>query len=619
MIQKSKKSLYKLLIFILSFEAVVFFQYLIKNPNQDLSYTNSWSSVLLFVVVYKLYSSFDFTKISRKSMYVFLCLATLYSMLLVSGVNLYRYNNIYFISLKTWIKIIGNLPLLFIIVNYIFQSLPRLNTIFTASNSLQRFFDCRKTWRVLWLGMMIVWLIELFVTFPGNYAYDAGYQLQSYLNTGEVYLHHPLAHTELLIFFVLKLGKNILGSEIQGLFIYTLLQIALLSFAYSRILEYLRRINLNYAIRICFFVIFCFSPYIGIMSISVTKNVAYTASFIILILWYLEREKWILRLGKLRYWAIFVLFALINLVFENQGIYVITLSLIFSFIYQKSIRKELLISCIVIIFGTVIYNGPVTRGLNGHIDKEDRVRESLSVPIMQLSSVASQKNLNITSDEVEQVRTYIPNYKMYETQNCQALSDPLKSNFNSHHYIKNKLTFWLLWLKLAERNPNEYLNAFSKMTAGYWYSDTTYPDHRSYYKYFLEYSSYVEKEHKNESAWHHEKIVTPKVLKPLYRFYANFIDDYLNQRIPVISMIDSIGFNVYVLLFFTAWLIIFNQKKYIFLTVMPLSLLGTFLLGPVVLYRYAFPIISLVPLCIGIMISKSKIRMEKEYETNSPK
>ncbi|HIS89066.1 hypothetical protein HHK02_06525 [Limosilactobacillus reuteri] len=610
MIEENRKSLYKLLAFILSFEAVVFFQYLIKDPNQGLSYTNSWSSVLLFVVIYKLYSSTDFLKNSRRSIFVLLCLATIYSILLVIGVNLYRYNNVNFMSLKTWIKVIGNLPLLFVIVNYIYLSLPQLNSIFSTNNALQRFFNCRETWKLLWFGMIIFWLIELFATYPGNYAYDAGYQLQSYLNTREIYLHHPLAHTELLIFFVLKIGRNILGGETQGLFIYTFLQILWLSFAYSRVLEYLRKINLNYAIRICFFVIFCLSPYIGIMSISVTKNVPYTASFIILVLWYLERKNWLLKFGKLKYWTIFVLFALINLIFENQGVYVITLSLVFAFLFQKSIRKELLLSCIAILFGTVIYNGPVTRSLNGHIDKEDRVRESLSIPIMQLSSVASQKNLDITSDEVNQVRIYIPNYKMYESQNCQSLSDPLKSSFNSDQYIKNKQNFWKLWFKLAKQNPNEYLNAFAKMTIGYWYPDTSYPDRRSYYKYFLEYSSYVKQEHKNEKAWHHERVATPKALKPLYKFYTNFVNSYPNQRIPVISMIDSIGFNVFILLFFTAWMIIFKERKYIFLIVLTLSLLGTFLLGPVVLYRYAFPIVSVVPLCVGIMISESQKMME---------
>ena len=41
MIEENRKSLYKLLAFILSFEAVVFFQYLIKDPSQGLSYTTS--------------------------------------------------------------------------------------------------------------------------------------------------------------------------------------------------------------------------------------------------------------------------------------------------------------------------------------------------------------------------------------------------------------------------------------------------------------------------------------------------------------------------------------------------------------------------------------------------
>ena len=614
MLINMKKNTYKLLIAFLAIESVIFVQYLIKNPNQDLSYSNSWISVLAFIAFYKLYEWVNLSKLGRKSSVAFFCLAIIYTMLLVCGVNLYRFNNVNIIQLKTWIKVVGNVPLIFVVIVYIYNYLPKMNYFLSTNNKVRNFFEWRKAWLILWLIMFLCWSIVLFTTFPGNYSYDAGYQLQSYLNSGVINLHHPLAHTELLIFFVLRVGKGLLGSTRQGLFIYTILQVLWLSFAYSRMLEYLRKINLNYVFRLLIFLVFCISPYISIMAVSATKNVPYTASFIILILWYLQRNTLLKRINRLSYWSIFVCLALVNLVFENQGIYVILLAIIFSAICQKNIRKELLISCIGILLGSAIYNGPVTKALHGYADPKDRARESLSIPVMQLSSVAAQKGTNISHQEIDEVKEYIPNYEVYVSKNCKSLSDPLKSNFNSDKYLKNKKAFWNLWLKLGKKNIAEYSNAFSKMTVGYWYPDTSYPDWRSWNKRFLEYTSYIRTEHKNEKAWYNVPVTTPRMLKPLYEYYSQFTKSYPDQKVPVISMINSIGFNVYILFFFAVWMIIFDRKKYIFLLILTIGLWGTFLLGPVVIYRYAFPIVSVVPLCAGIMIAKSKSLMEKKYE-----
>lgn len=614
MLINMKKNTYKLLIAFLAIESVMFVQYLIKNPNQDLSYSNSWISVLAFIVFYKMYEQVNLSRLEQKSSIVFFCLAIIYAMLLVCGVNLYRFNNVNIIRLNTWIKIAGNVPLIFVVIIYIYNCLPKMNDFLLTNNKIKNFFEWRESWLILWLIIFLCWCIVLFTTFPGNYSYDAGYQLQSYLNNGAINLHHPLAHTELLIFFVLRVGKGFLGSARQGLFIYTIGQVLWLSFAYSRILEYLRKINLNYVFRLLILLIFCISPYINIMAVSVTKNVPYTASFVILILWYLQRDTLLKKINRLSYWIIFVCFALVNLVFENQGIYVIILAIVVSVICQKNIRKELLISCIAILLGSIIYNGPVTKALHGYADPKDRVRESLSIPVMQLSSVAAQKGTNISRQEIDKVREYVPNYKLYELQNCQALSDPLKSRFNSDKYLKNKKAFWNLWVKLGKKNVAEYLNAFGKMTVGYWYPDTSYPDGRSWNKRFLEYTSYIRTEHKGESAWYNVPVTTPQILRPLYEYYSQFTEFYPDQKVPVISMIDSIGFNIYVLFFFAAWIIIFNRKKYVFLLILAIGLWGTFLLGPVVIYRYAFPIISVVPLCTGIMIAKSKDLMEKKHE-----
>lgn len=610
MLINRKRNIYKLLITILSFESVIFVQYLLKNPNQDLSYSNSWISVLVFIVFYKMYEYTDLSKLERKSSLVLVCLSILYAMLLVPGVNLYHFNSINVSQLNTWIKVIGNIPLIFIIIIYAYNCLPKINETFSTDNKLKRFFDWRRSWLIIWLIIILCWFVVLLTTFPGNYSYDAGYQLQDYLNHKAINLHHPLAHTELLIFFVLRVGKDTLGSARQGLFIYTLVQVLWLSFAYSRMLEYLRKINLNYIFRLCILLLFCISPYFGIMSISATKNVPYTASFIILILWYLQRNMLLKRMNRLSYWLIFSCLALVNLVFENQGIYVILLALVVSAIYQKNIRKELLISCVVILLGGIIYNGPVTKSLHGYSLPKDRARESLSIPIMQLSSVASQKGKNITRHEVSEVRGYIPNYKIYVSTNCQALSDPLKGDFNSGKYLKDKKAFWILWAKLGQKNIVEYLNAFGKMTVGYWYPDTSYPDWRTWYKPYLEHADHTER--KGDKYWYYIPITTPQVLEPLYEYYNQFNKSYHDQRVPVLSMINSIGFNVYILFFFAAWIIIFSKKRYVFLLVMTIGLWGTFLLGPVVLYRYAFSIVSVVPLCAGIMIAKSKDLMENK-------
>ena len=80
--------------------------------------------------------------------------------------------------------------------------------------------------------------------------------------------------------------------------------------------------------------------------------------------------------------------------------------------------------------------------------------------------------------------------------------------------------------------------------------------------------------------------------------------DMLLDKIPVISIVANEAFPFWLMVIAAAFVL--RRKKYRFLCAMllPLGYWGTLLLGPVIVVRYAFPLIVLVPLLAGICFQK---------------
>ena len=102
--------------------------------------------------------------------------------------------------------------------------------------------------------------------------------------------------------------------------------------------------------------------------------------------------------------------------------------------------------------------------------------ESLSIPVQQISAVASQPN-NLTPEQTELLENVVDIDRIADTYE-PVISDPIKSIIrekdNQDYIAEHKEDFLKLWISLGLSYPDIYLKAYVNQTCGYWYPDVQY-------------------------------------------------------------------------------------------------------------------------------------------------
>lgn len=590
------KSTDKWLITGMSFVTSIAAQFLLKIPNGNQNfYTNGFLSVLVFIASIFFFNYFYhkyLNSLNHREVVVSTLLGILFSILSVIGSNLYQSDSTQIGSLRTWVIIILLVPVLSALTVVI---LDISSFKFISRNVIKQ--SSKHTFLITWLLIVLCWLPTWMVSFPGNWVYDAGFQVNYFVNTGQFDLNHPLAHSLLLVFFVLKIGKGLFGSTQVGLMLYTLFQIVLLSFSYAVLLSYLRSFRLNKWVWWGIFCLLVLSPYNSLMAVSATKNVPYTATFILIVVLLSDYSHLVGKLGIWKYWGIFIAITFINCIFLSQGIYVVLFAFLMGIVFTTGMRRQLFWCLVVIMALFQLYSGPVTSHLKGVSNPDDKKREMLSVPIMQVTSVAVDKNGNITPSQLKMVKKSIPVYKQYAIKSNEGLADQFKGTFNLESLGK----FKKLWVVLGLRNITDYVDAFARLSIGYWYPGSNAPNQWATKN--MEYNP-IALQRTNPHVWYDVKSISIPGMKWLQNFYVQFVREPQTEKLPVISFLTNIAFNMWIVFLFVGWVIINRKRNYAVLIGLLLGLWGTLLLGPIVLYRYAFPIMSVTPLLIAIMMKK---------------
>ena len=89
-------------------------------------------------------------------------------------------------------------------------------------------------------------------------------------------------------------------------------------------------------------------------------------------------------------------------------------------------------------------------------------------------------------------------------------------------------------------------------------------------------------------------------------FYDKLSYENTYQKIPVVSMFFSSGMTCWIMLLYAGWCIYIKKYKHLVAFTFVFGLWLTLLLGPVVLYRYIYPIVISDAVFAGCVFSKIK-------------
>lgn len=456
----------------------------------------------------------------------------------------------------------------------------------------KKYFFC--LWGILFLAYMSPFL----ASFPGFFTYDAETEVYMVF-TGKYSAHHPVLHV-ILLGWIIRAVHYITKSYNVGIACYILFQMAVMSACFSYMMSFLYKIGVRRLIRIisiCFLALF---PTVSMFVCCSTKDSMFSGGVVLFTTLLLEMGRdseafWQKKSKRICFAAaVFLILA-----FRNNGLYALAVFFIlFAMLYRKYWKKWILtIMAAFFIFG-------VSTGLLGKVFHfmPGELAEMLCVPMQQLARTYAQAPDSFTEQEKETLFTLLPEpiLKKYNPK----LADNVKVNFLEDNFKNDPGKYISLWASMGIKHPDIYVNSFLANTYGYWYPDTVPDGYSGKTISSLVYgdSSYFAFETERPGERIH-------LLPRLENFYRKCSLEIYQQKLPVVSMLFSMGFWHWCYAFLAIYLILTGNGRQAFAFAPTGLIYLTVLLGPIALVRYVLYFFFLVPLLPALIFDTGKFKI----------
>lgn len=436
-------------------------------------------------------------------------------------------------------------------------------------------------------ALIFVSFVPMFVIqYPGSFQYDTMTQVAQ-VASGQYSTFHPLLHT-LLLRFALSFYDVFESFEKCGV-VYSITQMLLVSGCFALICASLSRSVSRRAahMTMAFFVLY---PVHMTFACSSTKDVLFGTFCALYVALCLEE----MRCGKLSatHRAEQVVSGVLACLLRNNMIYAVLVWLCVLAIFRRPFRRMLLFGVMIVVTSRVCNAGLVaaTNADGGSIV------EMLSVPIQQLTRARIHHPEAFTPEEAALMdkgfwgENYAGDPETRYRRYDPTLSDPIKSRIDVQSMRENMGALAKLWIRIGIKCPGEYVDAFVSLAL-----PSLYP-----YKNYKVTHLYLETG--NDKA-----LTAPFAAEPIQRprrFAAirQWLDEHLfadgANDIPVIRYLFNLGVLYWTLLLFMLYDVYAGRWERVGVLTLVLLLYATFLLGPIMQARYAYPFMCMLPLFV---------------------
>ena len=441
------------------------------------------------------------------------------------------------------------------------------------------------------LVILVSWLPCFLAYFPGIYSYDGEPQLIQY-TSGKLDNHHPIIHT-LILGKCYDMGQWLKanGINIDGLAFYTIIQVLLLSFALSYLLELLVNKKAGRGFVILCAIYICLFPTMPLMAISSTKDTFFTAFFILFITKLIKVKD---AESRSEYIGVFV-YALGCMFFRRNGYYVIFILMLcmalLCVIKRKNIKRSFVNATIVLFISVVFFSITEKTVISLTGAQEGEAAEALSIPLQQMARAFKNDDNAIRAKYGERLTGYIS-----ETGLCNyrpLITDGVKQYFNNEHFAKDKAGFVKVYLELGRDYPGPYTLAVLYLTKGDWHIlDTSYC--RVYKNWWRDRTGYLITDATPVFAG--DFVAKSNLLPSVRALYERFATECTFMRFIPFKVICAPAFYVFLSLLGSIVLVMKKKREFYPVAAAMLLYLLTVFAGPCVLVRYIFPLMATMPL-----------------------
>lgn len=458
-------------------------------------------------------------------------------------------------------------------------------------NKFIKLFD-EKPFLISLIFILVCYLPYIVSFYPTILSKDPSFQIKQYFGIDNKYSyyedlidenviitnHHPVIHT-LLLGKSLEIGHNI-GNDNLGLFIYSIIQISILTCTLSYTIKYMKKIGINIKYRIISLLIYSLVPVFPLYAMSAVKDVIFGSLIILYII--LFNEFMVNKIIPIKQIILSILLLILICLFRNNGIYTIILSFPLLFFINKTNFKKLILIFIIILGFNYSYNNVI---LPYFKITPGSIREVLSIPFQQTARYVKYNEEDITKEEKEIIDKILKYDTLSERYNPE-LSDKVKNEFNKSATREDLKEYFQAWFKMFFKHPITYIEATIENTYGYFY-----PIKTNWYIYY-KYTNIINEDGFN---YHYDDLNISRSILSTFGLIFPYI--------PLLGLIVNISFNIWIILFILCYLIYKKKYKEMCYLSIPLSLILVCFASPANAYfRYALPFIFGMPLIISLFI-----------------
>ena len=473
--------------------------------------------------------------------------------------------------------------------------------------SKEVFTSTKFSFIINFLIIFILNFIFLLKYYPGNLTYDSFNEIEQIKGILPLMNNHSILHTAILGIFI-KFGLLFKNINI-GIFLFSLIQITIVSISFSYILFLLAKKNVPMIIRIISLLLFI-HPINIFYSFSIWKDIPFSICFMFftLLIYYLSKNDKFFNNKKNI--IMFIITSLLVMYLRNNGVYVVILSFIIIYLLLRKTHTRLLPIFISIIITFFVSKIIIFNLLNIN---DFEVREILSLPSQSIARIYKNKKEELSKKDVILIEKFYSN-KIGDVYN-PIISDNTKGLLKQDYLLKHKSEYIFLNLRLFKRYSHEYLESFISNSYGYYYVNTDYPSiiiqktdidgvvHKQVFNNFVIYCIIV-------------VLITLTMLFILWNLedkknillFALLIPVLLvfNNELKINSLFNLI-FNIgfYSLVLFILLIYNFKNKKNVIYYIPTIILWISILFSPVYSeFRYLYPMFISLPLFMGISFKK---------------
>ncbi|MBE6877912.1 MAG: hypothetical protein E7488_01935 [Ruminococcaceae bacterium] len=582
---------------LLSFLCTLFFPDFICRS--VLAFSNSWLSALLMALLFLLFRHADGQNFPLRMKIFSLAPAFIFSALTAFGYRLEILENINFTDIRMLAAVLLYTCVFSAAICSVWNYLEENEENF-ALNSCSGF--AAKADRVIcWIVrhrivmaavMLLLWLPCYLSVFPGNFRYDAAAEFRQYTDgySGDFPLLHSFITIRLLNFFY-----GITQSYNTGIAVYTIVQMVLLSLLFSQIIHTLDRQHINRFVLFVLLVYYSVFPAIHLLVTCNVRDVMFSGmlvwSVFLIYRMAMDYKKFMANIFNPFLLALVLVLTLLSRN-NNTGavmpaaLAVVCLAVAFA-AGRDSIRGSAVFAATAM-GGYFLISAALTAACQPLVPAQTGSALSLFCQSLARSYYADGENW--PQQDIEAFRRYFP------------AGDPyyVPENADSTKFViqvpeDEKDEFMQFWLKKGREYPTVYLNAVLANTRQMWFPDVIVDGYneagksafREYEKCYFTFSDSIEKPGTLDS-----------LLPQVHSFYENIGLFVSFEKVPVVSMLFSIGFHFWLLINCCFYV---EYRKCRRLRLPLLILLGYCIISafvPLVLLRYfaalffAFPLIT---------------------------